>query len=70
MGNHGSRSITRLSLSGTIERSSMFGWKERNEERVALVRGPGIALRALYVPRMIPYKVAGTAADAGGVVMF
>lgn len=48
----------------------MFGWKERNEERVALVRGPGIALRALYVPRMIPYKVAGTAADAGGVVMF
>lgn len=38
--------------------------------RVALVRGPGIALRSLYVAWMIPYKVAGTAADAGGVVMF
>lgn len=37
---------------------------------MALVRGPGIALRSLYVARMIPYKVAGTAADAGGVVMF
>ena len=70
MGNHGSRSIIRLSLSGTTERDRVLSWKERNEKRVALVRGPGIALRALYVPRMIPYKVAGTAADAGGVVMF
>ena len=70
MGNHGSRSIIRLSLLGTIEGNRVFGWREMNEKRVALVRGPGIALRALYVPRMIPYKVAGTAADAAGVVMF
>lgn len=70
MGNHGSRSITRLSLSATMEGRRISGWKKRNEEGVALVQGPGIALRALYVPRMIPYKVAGTAADAGGVVMF
>lgn len=42
----------------------------REGSRAAPVRGPGIALRSLYAARMIPYKVAGTAADAGGVVMF